>query len=46
MKEEIFIPSPLAEQLEEAAAEQGVTADEFAENAIRNFINRSDNNGR
>ncbi|WP_455529761.1 CopG family transcriptional regulator [Ruminococcus sp.] len=46
MKEEIFIPSPLAEQLEEAAAEQDVTADEFAENAIRNFINRSDNNGR
>ena len=46
MKEEIFIPSPLAEQLEEAAAEQGVTADEFAENAIRNFINRSDNNVR
>ena len=46
MKEEVFIPSPLAEQLEEAAAEQGVTADDFAENAIRNFINRSDNNGR
>ena len=46
MKEEVFIPSPLAEQLEAAAAEQGVTADEFAEIAIRNFINRSDNNGR
>lgn len=45
MKEEIFIPSPLAEQLEEAATEQGVTADEFAENAIRKFI-RSENNGR
>lgn len=45
MKEEVFIPSPLAEQLEEAAEEQGVTADEFAEIAIRNFI-RSEHNGR
>ena len=45
MKEEIFIPSPLAEQLEEASEEQGVTADEFAENAIRNFL-RSENYGR
>ncbi|MCR4862251.1 MAG: CopG family transcriptional regulator [Ruminococcus sp.] len=44
MKEEVFIPSPLAEQLIEAAAEQGVTADEIAENAIRNYI-RSDSNG-
>ena len=46
MKEEVFIPSPLAEQLVEAAEEQGVTAEEFTENAIRNFMNRSDNNGR
>ena len=46
MKEEVFIPSPLAEQLIEAAAEQGVTADEFAEIAIRIFIDRSDNKGR
>ena len=45
MKEEVFIPSPLAEQLVEAAAEQGVTGDEIAERAIRNFINRSDSNG-
>ena len=45
MKEEIFIPSPLAEQLEEAAEGQGVTADEFSEIAIRNFI-RSEQNGR
>ena len=44
MKEEIFIPSPLAEQLEKAAEKQGLTADEFAENAIRNYI-RSDSNG-
>ncbi|MBQ6170668.1 MAG: CopG family transcriptional regulator [Ruminococcus sp.] len=43
MKEEVFIPSPLAEQLEEAAEGQGVTADEIAENAIRNYI-RSDSN--
>ena len=45
MKKEMFIPSPLAEQLEKAAEEQGLTADEIAENAIRNFMNRSDNNG-
>ena len=45
MKEEVFIPSPLAEQLVEAAEEQGVTAEEFAEIAIRNFI-RSEQNGR
>lgn len=45
MKEEIFIPSPLAELLEEAAAQQGLTADEVAENAIRNFL-RSESNGR
>jgi len=44
MKEEVFIPSPLAEHLVEAAEEQGVTADEFAEIAIRNYI-RSDSNG-
>ena len=45
MKEEIYIPSPLADELEKAAAEQGVTADEVAENAIRNFL-RSENYGR
>ena len=45
MKEEIFIPSPLAEQLEEIAAETGMTADEIAENAIRNYL-RSEQNGR
>ena len=44
MKEEIFIPSPLAEQLEKAAEQQGLTTDEIAENAIRNYI-RSDSNG-
>lgn len=45
MKEEVFIPSPLAEQLEKAAEAQGMTADEVAENAIRKFI-RSGNYGR
>ena len=45
MKEEVFIPSPLSEQLEKAAEERGLTADEFAEIAIRNFI-RSEQNGR
>lgn len=45
MKKEIFIPPPLAEQLEKAAEEQGLTADEIAENAIRIFIDRSDSNG-
>ena len=45
MKEEIFIPTPLAEQLEKAAEQQGLTTDEFAEIAIRNFI-RSEQNGR
>lgn len=45
MKEEIFIPSPLAEQIVKSAEEQGLTADEIAENAIRKFI-RSDINGR
>ena len=40
MKEEIVIPSPYAEQLEKLAAEQGVTADEIAENAIRKYLKR------
>lgn len=46
MKKEIFIPSPIAEQLEELAVQQGLTADEIAENAIRNYLDWSDNNGR
>ena len=45
MKEEIFIPSPLAEQLEEIAAETGMTANEVVENAIKNYL-RSDTDGR
>lgn len=42
MKEEIAIPSPYAEQLEKLAAEQGVTADEIAENAIRKYLKRGE----
>ena len=45
MKDDVFIPSPLAEQLEKAAEEQGLTADEVAENAIRKFL-RSENYDR
>lgn len=45
MKEEIFIPSPLAEELEEKADMQGETADDIAEKAIRNYL-RSESNGR
>jgi len=43
MSEEIFIPSPLAEQLEKAADEQGLTADEIAENAVRKELRRESN---
>ncbi len=45
MKEEIFIPSPLAELLEKMAEQHELTADEVAENAIRKFL-RSENYGR
>lgn len=45
MKNDVFIPSPLAEQLKEAAVKQGLTADEVAERAIREFL-RSEHNGR
>ncbi len=45
MKEEVFIPSPLAQQLEEMAVLLGVRADEIAENAIINYL-RSESNGR
>ena len=45
MKEEVFIPSPLAQQLEEMAVLLGVTADELAKNAIINYL-RSESNGR
>lgn len=44
MKEEIMIPSPYAELLEEIADEQNTTADEIAEKAIREFLERSETN--
>lgn len=43
MKEEIVIPSPYAEQLENLAAEQGVTVNEIAENAVRKYLERGKN---
>ena len=45
MKDDVFIPSPLAELLKEAAVKQGLTPDEVAERAIREFL-RSEHNGR
>lgn len=45
MKEEIFIPSPLAQQLEEIADMMGITVDIAAENLLRNYL-RSESNGR
>lgn len=42
MKEEIVIPSPYAEQLRKLAAEQGVSADEIAENVIRKYLKRGE----
>lgn len=45
MKKEVFIPSPLAEELVKAASEQGVPADEVVERAIKNYL-RSVENGR
>lgn len=44
MKNEILIPSPYAEQLEKLAAEQGLTVDDIAEKAMRNFLERSETN--
>lgn len=46
MKEEIFIPLPISAELEKVAAEEGMTTDAIAEKAMRNYIDRSDNNGR
>ena len=42
VKEEIVIPSPYAEQLEKLAEEQGMAADEIAENAIRKYLKRGE----
>ena len=45
MKEEIFIPSPLAQQLDEIADMMGITVDIAVENLLRNYL-RSESNGR
>lgn len=42
MKAEIYIPPPYSEQLENAAYECGITADELAEIAIKNYLGRGD----
>jgi len=44
MKEEIVIPSPYAELIEELADEQNTTVDDIAEKAIKNFFERSETN--
>lgn len=44
MKEELIIPSPYAELIEEIADEQNTTADDIAEKAIKNFLERSKTN--
>lgn len=44
MKEELIIPSPYAELIEEIADEQNTTADDIAEKAIRDFLGRSETN--
>lgn len=44
MKEELIIPSPYAELIEEIADEQNTTADDIAEKAIKNFLERSETN--
>lgn len=46
MKEEIMIPSPYAELLEEIADEQNASPDDIAENAIRKYLERIKNNAR
>lgn len=44
MREELIIPSPYAELIEEMADEQNTTVDDIAENAIRDFLERSKTN--
>lgn len=40
MTQDIFIPSPLAENLMEEAEQRGVTVDELLATAIKNYINK------
>ncbi len=44
MKEEIAIPSPYAELIEEMANEQNTTVDDITEKAIKHFLERSKTN--
>ena len=44
MKEELIIPSPYAELIEEIADEQNTTVDDIAEKAIKDFLERSESN--
>lgn len=40
MTQDIFIPSPLAEKLMAEAEKRGVTAEKLLTDAIRNYINK------
>ena len=40
MTQDIFIPSPLAEKLMAEAEQRGVTVDELLATAIKNYINK------
>ena len=40
MRQDIFIPSPLAEKLMAEAEQRGVTVDELLATAIKNYINK------
>ena len=40
MTQGIFIPSPLSEKLTEEAEQRGVTVDELLATAIKNYINK------
>lgn len=42
MNEEIFVPSPIAEQIEKMAIERGMTVGEFAEYALRRQLERGE----
>lgn len=44
MKIEIEIPPQYAALIEQQAAKQGISVDEFTENAIRKFVERNEDN--
>ena len=43
MTQDIFIPSPLAEKLMEESEQRGVTVEELLTTAIKNYINKENN---